>query len=409
MAGELTAEEWRSLIDVWVGSGHHIKHLEVPPAVAKQLGIEIEEETKMDDTTDTTDTTEQQQTPTGGHWKRKKYFDGAQCGMKDCTRKPDGYICDTKPTKGNTNGRLWYGPACAKCVKSYNEALKPMSLAALAYQRNGASDLALVLDIEVGEVKRRLAAAGIDDKGQPFDYASEATTMHHTTAQQLELPSPSQPETPQMGIQVSLAAAITIPSTQLQAQLQEAQGFAAYLSTFHISNQQMMNQAAAWLNGWEHEGVRYLGIKAKWSMLDEMRKDIVRPWQEKVKEVQAFFKPALDALAETEKLLKQRITEGQALANQAQQQALLEAQAAHQQGNIQQVATLAQQASQADVVLPAGIHARTVIRFEVQDPSQLPGPLWSPDPAKIQAAIDAGYRQIPGVRIWEEQVVSGRR
>jgi hypothetical protein len=52
---------------------------------------------------------------------------------------------------------------------------------------------------------------------------------------------------------------------------------------------------------------------------------------------------------------------------------------------------------------------RKVIRFQVQDPSQVPAPYWSVDNAKIQAAIDAGTYQINGVSIWQEDNVSSRQ
>ena len=249
MAGELTTEEWGSLIAFWTSGGHSIRHLDVPHDVAQQLGIEVEttEETGMTDTAAETMVHE----PLGAKWKRKAYFDGTQCGLKDCSRKPDGYICDTKPTQGGKE-RLWFGPACTKCVRKIHENWTPMPLAKLAHQRNGVSDLALVLDIEVGEAKRRLAAEGIDEKGRKVDYVPKEEVVQTQQPQQppQQQPQQQQPtaETTQGDFLVAVSTTVAVPATQLLLQVREAQGFVAYLATFHVSNQQMMDQAAAWLN-----------------------------------------------------------------------------------------------------------------------------------------------------------------
>jgi hypothetical protein len=353
--------------------------------------------------------------PVGAEWKRKKYFDGTSCGLKDCKRTPDGYLCDTKPTKENRNGRLWFGPACKKCVEKRGlNATALHTLAQLAIQRNGASDLALVLDIEVGEVLKRLQEAGIDERGNILAASEE-------TSPAPEAPEGSQRQLPHMHMELTqptngeghaLAVVqtptITLSVSDIAAQKQETDGVLAFLQTFHIVDQTTMDMAAGWLNGWvDQSGQRVPGVKARWKALEDARKEIGRPLREGLAQIRAYFAPALDALAEAETTLKRKIVEGSARAAQAQQQALAAAQRAHQESNAAMVAQAAQQAATADVALPQGVSQTMVTRFAVEDPSQLPGQFWSPDPQKIQAAINQGFTQIPGVRVWQEPSIRG--
>lgn len=61
------------------------------------------------------------------------------------------------------------------------------------------------------------------------------------------------------------------------------------------------------------------------------------------------------------------------------------------------------------MALPAGVSTRPKICFEITDKLLLPGEFWSPDSTIIKAYIDAGHRDIPGVRIWEEETVVAPR
>jgi len=349
-------------------------------------------------------------------WKRKKYFPADKCGLKGCQRAAEGYISDIKPTKGgNPNGRLWYGPACSKCPPKQKPGttVRPMTFAELAHQRNGASDLAFVLDIEVGEVLKRLEAANIDERGQRVGGQPQ---LPHTNPQappqappmdmtaQPQAPPQAQPQAPAAAVpqmqQQTVAAAegVIVPVDTLKASYDESEGLLVALGSFHVTNQQQMNAAGEFLKE----------VKSKWRAIDQLRKDLGEPLRGKLQEIQNYFKPALDSLAKAEGVLKLKISEGNTRAQQAQQAALEAAQQAHAQGNVQATAAASQAAAQADVAMPQGVHQSSRIKFEIVDPSQLPGNFWSPDVAKIQAAINAGHRQIPGVRIWEDQGVVSR-
>jgi hypothetical protein len=309
-------------------------------------------------------------------WKRKTYFDGTECGYSGCTKPAKGYVSGTKPTKGG-KGALWFGPACDTCDPN----VKPISLAELARQRNGASDLALVLDIEVGDVHKRLAALGIDDRGNALPPANGGVALPAT----------------EDGIYIQ-AEPIFVPVRDLDAKLAWLDQTLAWAATVHISNQIEMDQIGAFL----------VQVKGFIDNAEKARVAAVQPWENKAKEVSAFYNKVVNPAKRLEKVLKQKIDEGKQRADLAAQAAYLAAQAAHQQGNMAGVAMATQAAAAADVVLPQGIHVRPKIRWEIIDPNGVRSDLWSwvVDPAKVEAAIAAGdYNLGPGIRVWEENTV----
>ena len=416
----MNTEEWSGLIDYWIQDGRDIKHLHIPQDVADALGIELppKEETDMtDDATETTDTPAATE-PTEDNlfqFKKKKLFDGAECGLRGCNRKlpiEGSYISGIKPTKGGGD-RLWYGPACVECVTQAHSGLTPDTLAQLAHQRNGKSDLALILDIEVGDVERRLAAAGTDENGRPLEASAiQQTTMGNYVAGL----------TPPTGEFLAQVQPTAIPTDHLATTSNKTQALLVDLGAWHIHDQVGMDWAGVLLNG--KKGQRnpddtlvdpvgdpdVVGIKSQWKDLDEMRKALGKPYRDKTAEIQTHFNPVLNQLAQAEGIIKQKISEGQQRANAAQQAALQQAQAAHAVGNMQAAGQAAQQVAATDVALPQGVHQRQpIVNYAVMDPNAVPAEYWSVDPAKIQAGLARGVRQIPGVRIWEEPSLQARQ
>jgi len=55
-----------------------------------------------------------------------------------------------------------------------------------------------------------------------------------------------------------------------------------------------------------------------------------------------------------------------------------------------------------------GVTMRTVVKFEVVDPKQVPAEFWIIDEGAIGKQVRAGRRDIPGVRIWEDRVPATR-
>lgn len=340
-------------------------------------------------------------------FKKKKYFDGTQCGMQGCSKKlpvEGSYIQGIKPTKNNDNGRLWFGPACGGCTSP----LRPNTLAELASQHIGASALALVLDIEVGDVHKRLAAVALDVNGRPLTHddikAEGIAVMQQTLATNNTLIdaalNTAENVTPAGFLKLKPVIDDLVPVAYIEGEMAKVQATIAFLGTFHIHTQKNMDDADAWTRQ----------IKSMRADLDAMRLKIRKPHSDAADIVQGYFKPALDAMKMAEGLLKQKITEGNARAAQTQQAALQTAQAAHAAGNMPLAAHAAAQVAQADIVMPAGLSSQSVIKFEISDPSQVPTELWSSfvDPDKVQARINAGIYQIPGVRVWQEEKVSSR-
>lgn len=167
----------------------------------------------------------------------------------------------------------------------------------------------------------------------------------------------------------------------------------ARLESFEISTDEYQAFAAQLL----HE------VKAEWSDVEDKRKAITKPLTEAHKATQAVFKPVLTALETAEKILKDKIAGYMQLKQQANVAAL---QAASQ-------APTALAASQAidvyaPVAPPQGVSVRYVQKFVVEEPDLVPRDLCSPDEKKIGLALSAG-REVPGVRVFEEPVVTARK
>lgn len=415
---EVDIESWRVVVEHWRAQGRDLRHLEVPPELASLLGVPLEvtkERRREDDDEEgddmtraaaTTDETEYRGSAKGEpKWKKRREFDGDDCGYQGCTRKADGYVVGTRSTKEGKSGRIWFGPACVKCVRKWHDTLVPLTLAQLAQQRKGASDLATVLDLEVGEVRRRLAAAGIDENGNALDGSGPPAA---TAVSPPPPPEPSTALAPANGHAASggtdpnsphaFVVHVKIPFDAIAAIVTEMGQTLVNLAGFEIMSQEQMNYASSYLQR----------LKGLGNQIELHRKEIAKPFQAQVKAIKAHFDPAADALGKVEALLKQKILAAYERAKQAQTASFQQAEAAIAQGDTTGAAIATQQAVASDMTLAPGISTRTVIKFEIVDPSKLPPWAWSPDPAKIQQAIDIGHRQIDGVRIWEEPILAAR-
>jgi hypothetical protein len=155
-------------------------------------------------------------------------------------------------------------------------------------------------------------------------------------------------------------------------------------------------------------------VKHKFKVLDEERTISVKPLNDEVKEINAWFKPALERLKDCEAELK-RIMGAYSLAKQQEQQRILaEAAKAAEAALVtssdpqQSVMALVQQATEAQAPRVAGVSVSRVWKWELVDPAQVPLEFWSIDPAKLDAAVKAGTREIPGVRVYEDARVIAR-
>lgn len=466
-------EAWRLVVEHWRAQGKDLRHLEVPPELASQLGVpmevtkerrrESETEEEEDDMAKTTQkkqktapkkgstksttksapakktstkassaepvpvatTPEDAMPPVGTgelqhlgeredipKWKKRSQFEGDTCGLSGCSKKANGYVAGIRSTKeGERDKRsLWYGPACHSCADLLSPGMKATSLAELAHQRNGVSDLALLLDLEVGEVQKRLAAAGINEKGRPLNEQPGSTIALSATAVVAPAPGAFQPPVNVQNPTEEVHLAVVIPNDIMGAIGGEMNSSLMALQSFVVRSQGDMDYSSTYMQR----------VKGLFNQLDEKRKELGRPLREKIEQINAYFKPTLDLLEQVETTIKQKVDEGYRWSQQQLAQGLGAAQAALAAGNTQGVAMATQQAMAADMSLSKGVTMRPKLKFEVQNPAVLPGTFWSPDSAKVQAYLDGldqeqlqaavqqGMEIIPGVRVWYENVVSAR-
>jgi hypothetical protein len=342
-------------------------------------------------------------------WKKRREFEGDMCGYAGCAKKADGYVSGVRSTKEGERDRrsLWYGPACVSCVSKWHPNLNPMSLAELAQQRNGASDLAAVLDIEVGEVHKRLAAAGVNERGQLLNQPPQGQDMTQQT------PSTALA----VGVGENIASAVenhnisvAVPYSVIGAIRSEMAATAQALSEFVIRTQEQMDYASKYMQR----------VKGLLNEVEDKRKDIARPFRDVINNIQEHFNPVKIDLQNVEAMIKARIDEAYRWSQQQKAQSFVEAQGALAAGDHQGVAVATQGAMAADLSLAHGVSIRPKVCFEVVDTSQLPGIYWSPDPSKIQAYLDTldlnqlqdalatGYVIISGVLVWVDNTVAAR-
>lgn len=144
-------------------------------------------------------------------------------------------------------------------------------------------------------------------------------------------------------------------------------------------------------------------VKEQWKSIEARRKKITTPLNEALKQTNALFKPVLAALEEGEGILKDKIAaylEGKERANALAVQAASEAETSEEA--VEALATVS------PVAPPTGVSVRYVWRFEVTDPDLVPREYCSPDAKKI-GVVDPTATQVPGVRFYQEPVVSSRR
>ncbi len=426
MANELPLEEWRSLIDHWLQQKRNILHLEIPLEVAAQLGIKLSEEdmarrgqrTASARTVEAPEPREETASAAAGEtptWKRKAFFDGSTCGLSGCSRNASGYIAGTKPT-GKDKKAVWFGPVCEPCCTKWNPAVRPYLLQELLVNRSH-SELALLLDIEVGELKGRLEKEpqmSLQVQADADQTAFLATQTqggvvpgtYDAWAAQGRPAQVSQAVTAAIAIQEHITPAeivlvtdvVRIPKAYIEQAKTWASSWRAYMKTVALNSQADLDNTSLFLKQ----------IKGYYKTMDEGRAALGAPLRAKLAEIQDAFRDGLGELSQLEVETKKVLDTGITRAKQIIEASYQAAQQAYQQGNVPAVAQATQMAVHYDFRMPQGLQARTVVKWEYTNVAELPPELWSwvPDGNKVQAAVDMGHRSIPGVRIWEENQMS---
>ncbi len=165
------------------------------------------------------------------------------------------------------------------------------------------------------------------------------------------------------------------------------------------------------------EAADYLVIfKTKFNELEAIRTEHVKPLNTVVRGVNDVFKPATMMLKEMEARLKASMS-AYALRKQAAQRALLAAAAEAAMAEIaaarvtdppdvsdapSEAMTLIREAQSAGPQKVEGISTSSVWKWNFVNEGEVPAKYWSVDSRKIDAAVKAGIRDIPGVNIVED-------
>jgi len=151
-------------------------------------------------------------------------------------------------------------------------------------------------------------------------------------------------------------------------------------------------------------------VKAEWKKIEDKRTSITKPLRASLQAIQDFFKPPLKNYEEMERLLKERILACQKKMQAEHDAAVLAAQNAFQQGDMQQLATATQAIATTEAATPRGTFVRVTWGFEITDYRQIPPAYWCVNESAIQAAVEAsqGQIQIPGVKVVKKEGLTVR-
>lgn len=154
-------------------------------------------------------------------------------------------------------------------------------------------------------------------------------------------------------------------------------------------------------------------VKRWHNEIDAERKSLTQPMDRIQKWINDLFRPVLSSLAAKEVRLKGMIANFHRQEQERQRQLLMAAAAQAQQAKTPQeykavvnhaVATVASAAA-----VPKNITVAEVWTFEVLDEAEVPVEYLSVDSNKVNAAIKAGLRDIPGIRVFSESRVTVRQ
>ena len=131
-----------------------------------------------------------------------------------------------------------------------------------------------------------------------------------------------------------------------------------------------------------------------------------KPHRDAEAKVRDWFRPGIADAEAVETLIKRRLADYE-LAEAAKRRAQLEAASVAFQAGQVEVGRVALAAVPEPVKLQ-GTSTKLVWKWEVLDPGQVPAALCSPDAVKISGAVQAGAREISGIRIYQDVQIAHR-
>lgn len=176
----------------------------------------------------------------------------------------------------------------------------------------------------------------------------------------------------------------------------EALGYVSLVDGYVIETQEELNDVNEFLKM----------INGKWKFFDEERQISVRPALDEQKRINEWFKPALTRLKTLENQCRDMVSRF-ALKQAQERQRLLE-EAKKAETTEEKVALVTQASNVPDPVPTKGVSTQVYWTYEVLDEEKVPDDLKKKvlDHDLIVRRIDAGAREIEGIRIYQDARVS---
>ncbi len=155
-------------------------------------------------------------------------------------------------------------------------------------------------------------------------------------------------------------------------------------------------------------------VKGRIKEVEAERTSLVKPLRDVVTKLNSYFSPATDKLEGMAKRLDQLMRAYQLKKRDEQQKLLAAAAVEAAKQKVTDVdppkaaMTLMKAAQSAAPPTVKGTSVTEVIKWEYVDDSLVPHEFCSPDVKKINAAVRAGVKEIPGIRIYADVQISSR-
>lgn len=142
-------------------------------------------------------------------------------------------------------------------------------------------------------------------------------------------------------------------------------------------------------------------VKDKFKELDGQRKSVVQPINKSVATINGWFKPVLDVLRNTEKVLKKKMAAASEDAFERRRATLQEAGAKSLAGDTAGARVLMTQAHGDELEAPKGISFTHTYSYEILDMDAIPRKYLAVDDAAVMAVVKADKEatDIPGIKV----------
>jgi predicted SnoaL-like aldol condensation-catalyzing enzyme len=179
----------------------------------------------------------------------------------------------------------------------------------------------------------------------------------------------------------------------------EAQEDLKAIKAFEIPNQEQLDLAQAVT----------ADLKAKKKQIEEQKEKVTKPLNELLRLVHAIYLPVLTSMESGEAELKKKMASALTRFQEEQTKALAAVSAAVRAGDL--VTAKKHMNETTEARLPTGMSIRDIWKFRIADPAKIEDKylMVVVNEAAVQAAIDAGAREIPGFEVYKVDSVTIRQ